>query len=496
MTIGPIGAQSQFLVQNLLGMRRDLDTLQAQLGSGKKATNYAGLGTDANLATALRAQIAEMQSYDQTITVVGTRLNLTQSALGRMTEIRQSAAAAVIQSSSLTAASQNALQANSRAYLDEVLDLLNSRAGDRYLFGGRSINQPAVESTEHILDGDGPRAGLNQLISERAQADLGASGLGRLTSALSANAITIWEDVTGSPFGLKLDSITSSTGSIVTSGPSGSPAMVNVAFGTVSPGDQFTITFRLPDGTSEKVPFTATLASPPGPEEFTIGSNGAGSAANFQVALTNRAATLAQTSLKAASAALVAKQFFDIDVGQLPMRVAGPPFNTATALVAGTPANTLFWYTGEMATDAARGSIVAQVDPTISVEYGVRGNEPALANLVQNLALLASGTFVVPNPNALAGYTAMAERVRTGFANTDPQKLEDISSELASSQLSMKAAQDRHKETSSSLTGLLDSIEGISTEEVATRILTLQTRLQASLQTTAKLYQMNLTDYI
>ncbi len=55
-----------------------------------------------------------------------------------------------------------------------------------------------------------------------------------------------------------------------------------------------------------------------------------------------------------------ANNFFNVDAGQPPMRVAGPPFDSATSLVAGTPANTVTWYTGEMGTDPARGTAVRQ----------------------------------------------------------------------------------------------------------------------------------------
>ena len=57
--------------------------------------------------------------------------------------------------------------------------MLNTGADGRYLFSGRSVTQVPVDTTEHILNGDGLKAGLKQLIEERRQADLGASGLGR-----------------------------------------------------------------------------------------------------------------------------------------------------------------------------------------------------------------------------------------------------------------------------------------------------------------------------
>ena len=55
---------------------------------------------------------------------------------------------------------------------------------------------------------------------------------------------------------------------------------------------------------------------------------------------------------------------------------------------------------------------------------------------------------------------------------------------------------DRHNQTKSTLSSLLDQIEGVSNEEVASKILALQTSLQASLQTTSLIYKTNLTNYI
>jgi flagellar hook-associated protein 3 FlgL len=42
----------------------------------------------------------------------------------------------------------------------------------------------------------------------------------------------------------------------------------------------------------------------------------------------------------------------------------------------------------------------------------------------------------------------------------------------------------------------LDSIEGVSIEEVAAQVLALNTRLQASLQTTSMLAQVSLVNYL
>jgi len=60
----------------------------------------------------------------------------------------------------------------------------------------------------------------------------------------------------------------------------------------------------------------------------------------------------------------------------------------------------------------------------------------------------------------------------------------------------MKAAQERHDQTSATLQDFLQSITGVSNEEVGATILTLQTRMQASMQTTAMLFQTSLINYL
>jgi hypothetical protein len=60
----------------------------------------------------------------------------------------------------------------------------------------------------------------------------------------------------------------------------------------------------------------------------------------------------------------------------------------------------------------------------------------------------------------------------------------------------MATAKDRHQQTQKTLTDMLQSIEGVSQEQVGAEILTLQTSLQASLQTTALLSKTSLVNFI
>ena len=135
-----------------------------------------------------------------------------------------------------------------------MLDLLNTQSGNQYLFSGRATDQPPVETLDHILNGNGAQAGLKQLISERNQADLGADGLGRLAiTSPTATSVSVAEDA--SPFGFKLAAVNSNLTNATVSGPSGSPAALSVDFtgGNPNAGDKITLSFNLPDGTSENL---------------------------------------------------------------------------------------------------------------------------------------------------------------------------------------------------------------------------------------------------
>ena len=74
--------------------------------------------------------------------------------------------------------------------------------------------------------------------------------------------------------------------------------------------------------------------------------------------------------------------------------------------------------------------------------------------------------------------------------------MSDIAGQLAGAQVALNNAKDRHDQTNTTLQNLLQSVEGAPTEEVAAQLLSLQTSLQATLQTTAMLLQTNILKYL
>jgi flagellar hook-associated protein 3 FlgL len=498
MSVSSIGAQSALIMQQLVQMRSQFDDLQRQLGTGQKSATYAGLGINRGVTVSLNAQLSAISGYDNTIDNVMARINLMNTALGNMIDITTTVKSAMVQANGVSNGSGALVaQQTGQSSLDQLLALLNAQAGDRYLFSGRATNTPAVETLDHIMNGDGARAGLKQLIFERNQADLGIDGLGRLTIGGSGNSVQVDEQATS--FGLKLASITSTVTGATVSGPTGSPASESIDFSTAAPnpGETVTLRFNLPDGTSENLTLTATTDSPPGSNQFTIGTTPGQTASSFQTALTTAVGKLAGTSLTAASAIAASSDFFNADANNPPQRVGGSsPFYAATGMVAGTAANTVIWYTGETGTDPARSTATAKIDQSLSVSYGARANEDALRTLVQNVATLAAVTISPTDPNGVGLSSELDQRLTANLAAPGTQTVTDIESDLASAQTSLKAAKDRHQQANSTLNDFLQQIEGVSNEDVGAQLLTLQTRMQASMQVTSMLSQLSLVNFL
>jgi len=714
MSISNISSQSALQVQSLVAMRRQLDDLQRQLGTGKRANDYAGIGLDRGLTVGLRTQLSTIASFGSSIGVLGTRLQISQTALTDISDAARVVKSAIPQSTYvIDQAGRTTEQNTARSELDRILSALNTRFGDQYIFSGQATDQPATDTIDHILEGDGARAGFRQVMSERNQADLGADGLGRLlipaatigpatlvgagatlapdasatvagsadltsppfssaggtldingvtvaispgdndtairdaintamagappgtalvtaslngshqlvltsadadtavtigggstpglltelglstgttdptnlltqvppavtagqtltiglgapgtslsvtfgtgpgevstlaelnaalggmadatasvnltngnisvssaypitisgtataanfglttTSATPVETISVSEDTAGSLFGFKLAATTTTIAGATVTGPAGSPpgTTIDLAGHQPNTGDTVTVTFNLPDGTSEALTLRATTTNPPGDNEFLIGADPAETTANLHTKLTSAIGKLAQTSLSAASAIAAANDFFNVDGANPPRRVDGPPFDTATALIAGTSANTVTWYTGEAGTLSARATAVTGIDTAMNVSYGMRANEEALRTPIANLAVFAAMTFSASDPNGQEHYTALTQRLQANLSEpAGTQKIADIETDLGGTQAAMAAAKDRHTQTKAALTDLLQDVEGAPIEEVGAQILAVQTSLQASLQTAALLANLSLVNYL
>jgi flagellar hook-associated protein 3 FlgL len=623
MAINGVSFGSTALMLSLRSLNSQLTTLQSQLTTGKKSTSYAGMGVNEGFAIAARSQLASISAFSDTMSNINTNIGIANTALQGMFDIGSTLENSANSSSqSLNSSGQTISQQLATSQLSSMLGILNMQAGDRYLFSGTAINTPAVAPADSILNGTTLQAGLKTLVSQRQQADLGATGLGRVViTSPTATSVQVAEDVAGSPFGLKMSAISSTlTGSTVT-GPSGSPPALSVDLGAVNPndGDQVSFEFKLPDGTKESIQLTASSKTPLPAGSFAIGATSTITATNLNAALTTAVGKLANTSLVAASAITASDNFFnwsatstgstvnnkalvaapitgatalsgpvpsdslstDFAIGDTitvngtaitfvgagatgnqlnitdsvqtlmakidsisgttnpstisggaitlhggsqanltvsssnsaafaalgfgapvnavpaPLRVGGSPLSGATTLVAGTSANTIYWYTGESGPGPARATATSRIDQTVTVQYGARANEVAIRSQLQTLAVFAAVTTSTTNPNAAGQVAALSDRVAQNLAvHPGQQSLQDIQSDLATAQATMKDATARQKQTAATLQSIIDQAESVSSDQVASQILALQTSLQASYQTTAMLSQLTLTKYL
>jgi flagellin-like hook-associated protein FlgL len=494
MAITGIGSNALLTMGPIMDMRNQLDDLQRQLGTGHKSDTYAGQGLDRGLTVGLRSQLSSISGYQSTVTQVGVRLDLMQTALSQFSSVSQTSKGTILQSQyRLAGGTQTQDQKNMVGTLSSLLDSLNTSADGRYLFSGRTVDQIPVESADHILNGAGLKAGLKQIIDERKQADLGTAGLGRLTVGAAGTSVSL--DADASPFGFKLVGATTAIAGATVNPPVGSPPTMSVDLPTVpNDGDTVKFTFTLPDGTTRDLTMTATSSTTPGLNQFTAGP---ATAANLQAALLTSLGNLANTELVAASAVQAGNDFFNTDATHPPQRVDGPPFDTATAMIDGTPANTVAWYTGDNATDDPRSTALARADQSLTVSYGARANEQGLRVAVQNLAVFAAVQFSGADPDGQEQYNALQHRIGANLNGApNQQSVADISGQLAGAQVALSNAKDRHDQTNTTLQNLLQSVQGASTEEVGAQIMALQTSLQATLQTTAMLLQTNIMKYL
>jgi flagellar hook-associated protein 3 FlgL len=504
MNINAPNGYNSAIVSRLASMRDELDDLNRQVGTGKKSETYGGLGSGRSLAASFQSKLDTIDGYKQTISLLGVRLKTASTTLDRMNKLATEVRGAFdpniynVLSDGRTAQQQTAQNAFS-----ETIDLLNGEVGGRYIFGGRATDQPPVESFDRIMNGYGSQAGFKQVASERRQADLGASGMGRVAVSTSGSIATLASDGTH-PFGFKITAVTSSLTNAVVNGPSGSPTAVDIDLSAGQPNakDGVTYSLTMPDGTLTAIKLTAGAVNDAQAGTFAIGVDTNATAANLSAVLTQSLLTAAATKLSVASGMQAADEFFDTFAGQPAKRVAGPPFASATALQDATASDTVAWYKGDNAPAlgpnwSPRSEVSARVDSSVTVSYGMRANERAFTDLIKNYAVVMIADVSGNTANDKLKHSELMTKAKTNLAtNVGSQSLQTVQMEISSAFVTNDRAKSRHNQTYGSLDSFLQDIQGVDKTEVSVKLGALQTQLNASYQATSILLKLSLTNYL
>lgn len=181
---------------------------------------------------------------------------------------------------------------------------------------------------------------------------------------------------------------------------------------------------------------------------------------------------------------------------QPPLRVGSSPASSATTLVNGS-ANTVKWYQGNDGPGSARSTAMARVDDSVTVQYGAQANEDAIRRQLQAIAVF--GTFSTSPTGQYSGGQVSALSLRVTQALTQQpgqQRIEDIQTDIAMAQNTMKDASTRQTQAKAQLQTIIDQAESASPDQVASEILSLQNALQASYQVTSNLAQLSLVKFL
>ena len=481
--------------QTFEAAKTNLDALRSQLVTGKASATYSGLGAGGAAASlSLRTRLTSLDAYASSIGDGQLRLSMMNSGLEQITKLASGLTTSLAASASATPVGATNVAVSARSSLQNVIDILNTDVAGRYLFSGRSADTEPVAAASLILDGDGTRAGLKTLIAERKAADLGSGGLGRLTLSGTGTGVSLAEEAV--PFGLKIGDATATGTGVTASVTAGPPRSVALSVAAQpAAGDTIELGLTLPDGTAKTIKLVAGGSTAAGPTGFASGATVAETAANIQAALGSAIGDIAVSDLPASSAMKAANDFFAATPSSPPPRVAGPPYDTASGTVPGTPENTITWYRGDTSS-SPRDTAPVKIGDTHVVGIGAQANEPAFQAVLASLAVLASDTFPETDANALKRYQAVSAQVSARLNGTGQQSVADITTELAIANGVMDRTAKDLKITKSQTEDALAGIEDADPNEAAMKLLATQTRLEASYQTVSALQRLSLVNYL
>lgn len=186
--IGSIGR----LDSGAAALRAKLDVLTRQVSDGRKGPGYGDIAPEARRAVDLRADIARREAWQGTIDRTLARTEVTQDALGRISDIATQFYTEAIRMDGTSGVRISAVAAQARAAMEEVANLLNERYAGDYIFGGTDSANPPVPD---------PRSIATSGMATDIAAAVASLGGGNAAAVVAATLAAAQSDATGTtPF--------------------------------------------------------------------------------------------------------------------------------------------------------------------------------------------------------------------------------------------------------------------------------------------------------
>ena len=145
-------AQSFMLRRQTVALKSDLQRLSTELTTGRVADTAARVSGDLGPVSGIDASLARLKGYGAVTAEAGLFAGSMQTALGVVDDLSSALSRTLLAASSSSSQSLvDATGRDARSRLETALSALNTRVGDRSVFGGVATNGPATAPAETIM---------------------------------------------------------------------------------------------------------------------------------------------------------------------------------------------------------------------------------------------------------------------------------------------------------------------------------------------------------
>lgn len=139
--------QNQDQIGRLKNLQLQLGTLQTQISSGKKSTDFKGLGNDGITTQRARADFQKLDSYLQNIERADTRIKMMMSGLESVKTQANYVVDAIVNQTQQGKVELDSIRRLSENAYDFIVDTLNLQDGTAFIFAGSDTStQPLTDN--------------------------------------------------------------------------------------------------------------------------------------------------------------------------------------------------------------------------------------------------------------------------------------------------------------------------------------------------------------